>query len=345
VAIPRRAAALWRVMSILDRAPLAELTHKQVRAASNLRKRLIGLPGAWLVVGRPDRGARAEQSTARLPSPAGYAPVAGGTSNFIGGGTPTGTVLPLRIYRPRVGGEEPLPVVVNFHGGGWVSGDPKQSEWWCSSVAAQAGVVVVSVDYRLAPEHRFPAAAEDCYAAALWVTEHADELHVDGTRLAVMGDSAGGNLSAVVSLMARDRGAPQIALQVLLYPSVELIDTFPSEDENEFAPLLGKADLTAFSALYRGSDDGTDPYGSPLRGKHHDLPPALIQTAQHDPLRDHGTVYAAALRSAGVDVRLTNYVDAVHGYISIPGVVPVARQALAEAVAALREALQASISP
>ena len=99
--------------------------------------------------------------------------------------------------------------------------------------------------------------------------------------------------------MARDRGAPQIALQVLIYPSVELIDTFPSEDENEFAPILGKADLTAFSALYRGTADGTDPYGSPLRGKHHDLPPALIQTAQHDPLRDHGTAYAAALRSAG----------------------------------------------
>ncbi|MDT4972106.1 MAG: acetyl esterase, partial [Pseudonocardiales bacterium] len=114
-------------MSILDRAPLAELTHKQVRAASNLRKRLIGLPGAWLVLGRPDRGARAEDSTARLPD---------------------GTVLPLRIYRPRVAGDEPLPVVVNFHGGGWVSGDPMQSEWWCSSVSAQAGVVVVSVDYR-----------------------------------------------------------------------------------------------------------------------------------------------------------------------------------------------------
>jgi acetyl esterase len=226
-----------------------------------------------------------------------------------------------------------------------VSGDPRQSEWWCSSVAAQAGVVVVSVDYRLAPEHPFPVAAEDCYAATLWVTEHADELDVDATRLAVMGDSAGGNLSAVVTLMARDRGTPQIALQVLIYPSVELVDAFPSEDENEFAPILRKADLTAFSALYRGAADGTDPYGSPLRGKHHDLPRALIQTAQHDPLRDHGTVYAAALRSAGVDVRLTNYVDAVHGYISVPGVVPAARQALAEAVAALRDALYVAVSP
>jgi acetyl esterase len=324
-------------MSVLGRTPLAELTHEQVRTASNLRKRMIQLPGAWLVTGRPDLGASIEQSRAHLLSPAGYAP--------NGGGTPTGTVLPLRIYRPRAVSSAPLPVVVNFHGGGFFGGDPRQSEWWCSSVAARAGVVVVSVDYRLAPEHPFPVATQDCYAATLWCVDHADELRVDGTRLAVMGDSAGGNLAAVVSLMARDRGTPDIALQVLIYPSVELIDTFPSEDENEFAPILAKADLAASSALYRGADDGTDPYGSPLRGKHHDLPPALIQTAQHDPLRDHGPAYAGALRSAGVDVRLTNYVDAVHGYISVPGVVPAARQALAEAVAELRRALFAAISP
>jgi acetyl esterase len=326
VAIPRRAAVLWRVMSVLDRTPLAELTHEQVRTASNLRKKLIRLPGAWLVTGRAHRGASIEQSQAHLPSPAG-------------------TVLPLRVYRPRTASSAPLPVVVNFHGGGFFSGDPRQSEWWCSSIAAQAGVVVVSVDYRLAPEHPFPAATEDCYAAAQWCVDHADELRVDGTRLAVMGDSAGGNLAAVVSLMARDRGTPHIALQVLIYPSVELIDTFPSEDENEFAPILRKADLVPSSALYRGSDDGTDPYGSPLRGKHHDLPAALIQTAQHDPIRDHGAAYAAALRSAGVDVRLTNYVDAVHGYISVPSVVPAARQALAEVVAELRTALFVAISP
>ena len=311
-------------MSFLDRTPLAELTHEQVRKASNLRKRMIRLPGAWLVTGRPDRGASIEQSQAHLPD---------------------GTVLPLRVYRPRAAPSAPLPVVVNFHGGGFFGGDARQSEWWCSSVAARAGVVVVSVDYRLAPEHPFPVATQDCYAATLWCVEHAEELRVDATRLAVMGDSAGGNLAAVVSLMARDRGTPHIALQVLIYPSVELIDTFPSEDENEFAPILAKADLAASSALYRGVHDGTDPYGSPLRGEHHDLPPALIQTAHHDPLRDHGPAYAAALRSAGVEVRLTNYGDAVHGYISVPGVVPAARHALAEAVAELRCALLGAISP
>ena len=138
---------------------MAELTHKQVRTASNLRKMLIRLPGAGLITGRADRGARVEQAQAHLPD----------------------TVLPLRIYRPRGAAAGSLPVVVNFHGGGWVSGDSRQSEWWCSSVAAHAGVVVVSVDYRLAPEHPFPTAAEDCYAATLWVTDHADELGVDGT--------------------------------------------------------------------------------------------------------------------------------------------------------------------
>jgi acetyl esterase len=270
-------------------------------------------------VGRTDRGVRVEDMVAQLPD---------------------GTALPIRVYQPLGASGDPLPVVVNFHGGGWVFGDPRQSEWLCSSVAAQAGVVVVSVDYRLAPEHPFPAAAEDCYASTVWVSEHAAELGVDPARLAVMGDSAGGNLSAVVCLMARDRGAPAIALQVLIYPSVELIEAFPSEDENAHAPVLGKADLTAFSAMYRGANDGTDPYGSPLRGEHHDLPPALIQTAQHDPLRDQGPAYANALREAGVDVRLTNYVDAVHGYMSLPGVVPAARQALAEVVDAVREALR-----
>ncbi|MEP7022027.1 MAG: alpha/beta hydrolase [Pseudonocardiales bacterium] len=327
MAVPLRMALLWRAISLLDRLSPGrgkELTHEQMRAAANQRKKMIALPGAWLVTGRPDRRANAEDSAAELPD---------------------GTVLPLRIYRPCASTEQSLPVVVNLHGGGFVGGDAMQSEWWCSSVAAQAGVAVVSVDYRLAPEHRFPVAAEDCYAATMWVTEHAEGLRVDATRLAVMGDSAGGNLAAVVCLMARDRGTPAIALQVLIYPSVELIEVFPSEDENEFAPILGKADLSITSALYRGCDDGSDPYGSPLRGKHHDLPPALIQTAQHDPLRDQGPAYAAALRAAGVEVRLTNYIDAVHGYISIPGVVPAARQALAEAVEALREALHGSVSP
>jgi acetyl esterase len=231
--------------------------------------------------------------------------------------------------------------VLNFHGGGWVSGNLRQSEWWASSIAARSGAVVVSVDYRLAPEHPFPTPVEDCYAATKWVTEHADELGVDARRVAVMGDSAGGNIAAVVCLMARDRGGPHISLQVLIYPGVDFLTEFPSKLENADAPILGKKDVDNAHRLYfhGSSGDRADPYASPLRAKHADLPPAVIQTAQYDPIRDEGAAYAQALREAGVPVRYTNYVDAVHGYISLPHVVPAARQALAEAATAIREGL------
>jgi acetyl esterase len=142
-------------------------------------------------------------------------------------------------------------------------------------------------------------------------------------------------------MMARDRGRPAIAAQVLVYPSVDLVDELPSERENANAPILTSKDVANTPQLYFAGSTGekADPYASPLRGKHHDLPPALIQTAQFDPLRDHGAAYAAALVGAGVEARLTNYVDAVHGYLSLPGLVPAARQALGEAVAFLRERL------
>jgi acetyl esterase len=317
VPLPLRTAAFWTVYRVLDRHPVMQQPADRVRAASNLRKHLIRLPVAQVITGRPDRTVSIADTSLRLDD---------------------GTDLPLRIYRPREERDESLPVVVNLHGGGWVSGDPRQSEWWCAGVAAGARVVVVSVDYRLAPEHPFPTPAEDCYAATRWVAEHGDELSVDGGRLAVMGDSAGGNLAAVVALMARDRGGPRIALQVLIYPSVDVGGDYPSKHENADAPILGRKDLDNAWTLYlRGTKaDRKDPYVSPLFAAHHDLPPALIQTAQYDPLRDHGAVYAAALRDAGVEVRLTNYVGAVHGYASLPGISPAARQALAEAVDTIR---------
>jgi acetyl esterase len=243
------------------------------------------------------------------------------------------------VYRPAGSLDEALPLIVNFHGGGFISGDPRQSEWWCSSIAHEVHAVVVSVDYRLAPEHPFPVAPEDCYAATAWAAAHSADLGADGSRLAVMGDSAGGNLAAVVCLMARDRGGPAIAFQLLIYPSVDMVNEYPSEDENEFAPILTKADLHAHD-LYC-PDHKSDPYASPLLGKHEGLPPALIQTANHDPLRDQGPAYATALQAAGVSARVRNYIDAVHGYISVPGVVPASRQALADAVEALRDALAA----
>jgi acetyl esterase len=321
MAIPLRTRVFWKLVSTLEGPSMFQLPREEVRAASERRRRLTRLPGAFLLAGKTHRGVTVQDRTALLAD----------------GSTP-----PVRVYRPR-DASGPVAVVVNFHGGGFASGDPQQSQWWCSSVAAGAGVVVVSVDYRLAPEHVFPAAAEDCYAATAWVAEHADELGVDASRLAVMGDSAGGNLAAVVALMSRDRSGPAIALQVLLYPVVDLAASFPSEDENEFAPVLRKADLTGATGLYCLADQASDPYASPLRAASYaDLPPALIQTAQHDPLRDQGPAYAAALRAAGVPVRLTNYIDAVHGYISIPGVVPAARQALAETVDVVRESLLAT---
>ncbi len=309
MAIPVPMRMLWAVLSRIGGTPVLQLPPDKIAAGRASRARLILLPGASLIVGRTHRDVDIEDTT-------------------LGG-------VPVRIYRPS-GVTDPLPLVMNFHGGGFITGDPQQSQWWCSSIAHDARAVVVSVDYRLAPEHPYPAAPDDCYATTAWCAEHASELGVDAARIAVMGDSAGGNLAAVVSLMARDRGGPRIALQVLLYPAVDMVNAYPSEDENEFAPILGKADLTVSDLYCPGRE--AEPYVSPLFADHDGLPPALIQTAQHDPLRDQGRVYADALRKAGVDVRLTNYVDAVHGYASLPGVVPAARQALAEAVAAFDDA-------
>jgi acetyl esterase/lipase len=316
MAIPLQTQIFWRALSRLSGPSLMQLPPEQMRAASDKRKKLIGLPGGALILGRTHPDVLISDKSA------------------LGA---DGARIPIRVYRPAGRIAAALPLIVNFHGGGFVAGDPRQSEWWCSSIAYGVQAVVVSVDYRLAPEHPFPAAAEDCHAATEWAAAHAADLGADGARLAVMGDSAGGNLAAVVCVMARDRGTPLIAFQLLIYPAVDLVNSYPSEDENEFAPIIGKADLHAHEYYCPGRS--SDPYASPLFAKHEGLPPALIQTAQHDPLRDQGPAYAAALRAAGVEVRLTNYVDAVHGYISIPGVVPAARQALAEAVDALRSAL------
>jgi acetyl esterase len=313
-------AAFWSVYKVLDRQPVFQQPADKVRKAANRRSLLMGLPLAWPITGRAHSGVRIEKASAAAAD---------------------ASVLALRIYRPKNAGDGPLPVVVNFHGGGWVSGDLNHSQWWGSTMAAEAGVLVVSVDYRLAPEHPFPGPVEDCYDATAWIADHAAELGADPNRLAVMGDSAGGNMAAVVSLMARDRGAPRIAAQLLLYPTVDLTHSFPSVDENADAPILGRKDIrtNAGNYFYGSTGERTDPYASPLRAKHHDLPPALVQTAQHDPLRDEGAAYVDALREAGVEAEHTNYRNSVHGYISLPGLVPEARQALTDAVDFVRRRL------
>ena len=227
----------------------------------------------------------------------------------------------------------PAPLVVNFHGGGYVQGDLAQSDWFCGQVSLLAGAVVVSVDYRLAPEHPFPIPAQDAYAATAALAAEPGRWGIDPARVAVMGDSAGGNLATVVCLMARDarhRGerAPVIGAQCLVYPGTEMVEVLPSERAIPYAPILNASDIRGFVSLYLAGADGTVPYASPLRADLTDLPPALVQTAEHDPLRDHGTQYVDALRGAGVPVRHTEYQGTPHGYISMPRLLPsVAHQA------------------
>ena len=316
MAIPIRMQLLWKALSGLGAGSIYDVPASELPAARERRKRLLALPGSSTIVGKL------------------HPEVLASTKSVDGA---DGATISARIYRPAGTVDDLLPAVVHFHGGGFVFGDPLQSEWWCSSVAHDANVVVVSVDYRQAPENPFPTPLEDAYAATRWTARRAADIGADSSRLAVMGDSLGGTLAAAVCLMARDRGGPDIAFQLLIYPAVDFANHYPSEDENELAPILGKADLSA-DAIYP-QDVEREPYASPLFGEHHGLPPALILTAQHDPLRDQGPAYADALCAAGGDARVTNYVDAVHGFISVPGAVPASRQALGDAVSALRTAL------
>lgn len=240
-------------------------------------------------------------------------------------------VLPLRVYSPAGPWRAPRPLVVHFHGGGWVIGSHLSADWLCSGLAAGLGVVVASVGYRLAPEHRAPAAARDCLAATRYLVAHAGDFGVDGTRVAVMGDSAGGNLAAVVAQLSRD-GGPSIAAQVLIYPGTDATLSSPSMHRLADAPVLTLSDIRAFLAHYLGPDgDPTDPLVSPLLAPdHRGLAAALIQTAEHDPLLDDGARYAEALRAAGVPVRYTRYLGVPHGFLSMPGITRTAAQARAE---------------
>jgi acetyl esterase len=240
---------------------------------------------------------------------------------------------------------------VYFHGGGWTLGALHHSDWLCSQVCLGVGAVVVSVDYRLAPLHRFPTAVLDSLAAVTWVAEHAAELGADATRIAVMGDSAGGNLAAVVCQLLRDRGGPAIAHQSLIYPATDLRTP---EDFDDAAParadypILSSAVMVTFRDQYLGPDgDADSPMASPILADDlSGLPPALIQVAEYDPLRDDGIRYARALEHAGNRVRLTEYVGMPHGYFSFPMVIRGSvRQALAEVCAQQRLALYPRLAP
>ncbi len=252
--------------------------------------------------------------------------------------------IPLRIYRPRAlpDSRTDVPVVMWFHGGGWVWGNPVDYDPICTFVAARVGCVVVSVDYRLAPEHRAPVAAHDCVDATTWVQVSGDVLRADTGRMAVAGDSAGGNLAAVVAQVLRDAGTTALLHQALVYPAVDLTMSSPSIAEHSEGAILTRRSMDAFLDHYAGpGGDVLDPLLSPLFGRLEGLPPALVQTADLDPLRDDGIRYADALRGAGVPARLTNYLGVPHGFASFPGATPVGRQQRWELVSELSAALGA----
>lgn len=220
--------------------------------------------------------------------------------------------IPTRIYTPEGGG--PFPICMYFHGGGWVIGDLDSQDADCRAIANAAGCVVFSVNYRHAPEHKFPAAAEDAYSATKWAAENAGRVKVDAARLAVAGMSAGGNLAAVVTLMARDRGLPRIKYQVLIVPATNYAFDTKSYQENGEDYLLTREGMRWFWAHYlRTPADGENPYASPLRAANlSGLPPALVMTAEYDPLRDEGHAYAERLREAGVAVSYRCYEGMLH---------------------------------
>jgi acetyl esterase len=248
--------------------------------------------------------------------------------------------VPVRVYTPAGSASAPRPLVVYFHGGGFVFGDLRGGDWICGSVAKGVDAIVVSVDYRLAPRNPFPAGVNDCVAALKWAAAHAGELGADSARIGVMGESAGGNLAAVVALTARDVGGPAIRHQALLYPVTGAIDS-ESRRVNADAFILTAADMAKFDELYAG--DRADWRVSPLKAASlAGLPPALIEVAGHDPLHDDGEQYAEALRAAGVEVQLIDYPAMPHGFLNFPRFARDAAPALRALVDAQREALQES---
>lgn len=262
-------------------------------------------------------------------------------------GPPGAPPLPVRVYWPAAAdagtdAEDadavPPPVVVFLHGGGWVLCGLDTHDQTCRALTRDAGAITVSVDYRLAPDDRFPAAAEDAYAATVWAAAHVDELGGDPRRLAVAGDSAGGNLAAATALMARDRGGPALAFQLLVYPVLDHRRDTPSHRENAEGFFLTGTHMRWYWEQYLGPDgDGAHPYASPvLADDLTGLPPAHIVTAECDPLRDEGEDYARRLRDTGVPVEVVRYDGMFHGFFGMADLLPGARRAQDAAFGALR---------
>jgi acetyl esterase len=268
---------------------------------------------------------------AMMPPPAVPEAVAHVEDREVGG-------VPARIYRPDGSN---LPILVFIHGGGWVIGDLETHDAPCRALANAVPAVVVSLDYRLAPEHKFPAAVDDCYAALCWVAENAKSLGGDPARLAIGGDSAGGNLSASVAIVARDRGKPKLGFQLLVYPATDARMQARSYSENGDGYFLTAGMMDWFWNHYlNGPKDVLDARVSPtLAPSHERLPPAYVITAEYDPLRDEGEEYARLLIAAGVPTKLRRFNGLIHGFFGMTEIFPQAREAIAEAAAEMRKAL------
>lgn len=221
--------------------------------------------------------------------------------------------IPIRVYIPE--GEGPYPTLLFIHGGGWVVGDIDLYDATCRAITNEADCMVVSVGYRLAPEHEFPTPLEDCYTAAEWIFDTAETMQIDTNNVAIGGDSAGGNLAAAVTLLARERDGPSFDHQVLIYPVTDHSFDTTSYEENAEGYLLTKPAMEWFWDHYLRDDlDGKSPYASPLQAQNlNDLPSATVVTCGFDPLRDEGAAYAARLEEAGIDVSHYHYDDCIHG--------------------------------
>ena len=242
--------------------------------------------------------------------------------------------IPVRIYRPRARTEgELLPVLILYHGGGWILGDIESHDAIARYLCRQGEVVVVSVDYRLAPENKFPAGVVDCYAALEWVAENAAAIGIDTRRIALTGDSAGGNLTIVMSMLARVRKGPDIAFQIPVYPCVDCRETADYSSRKKFGNgeyFLSSADIEWIYRNYlTAADDADDFRASPIVATElSGLPPALLITAGYDPLCDEGALYARRLRESGVPVEYHCYTGTIHGFLSFAGVLDAGRDAL-----------------
>jgi acetyl esterase len=288
-----------------------------------------------LVEGRTVERARAENRAGAAIATGPPRPMARVEELTVAG---AGGELPARLYVALGSPRPPQPLLVYFHGGGWVVGDLDTHDGLCRFLAEHGGCRVLSVEYRLAPEHPFPQPVEDAVAAFTWARENAEALGADGDRFAVGGDSAGGNLAAAVCLQARDNGDPLPALQLLLYPVTDVVGGQPSRDTFANGFLLTREDMVWFESRYipEGCDEN-DPRASMMRADDlSGLPPAYIATAGFDPLRDEAETYAERLREAGVPVVLQRHSEMIHGFGNLTAVCPNANNAMHEVAGALR---------